>query len=460
MNRHTTSGILLLSHCGFSFLEDLIAVLNARGMRSYVLSSLPLAEHRPQRLDDLRQKVTHLYSTEAHELTVGDINRTLHQLQSTGERVIACITVWEGYRRLMAHANAVLGVPDLTMAKIDGLRDKLALRNRLNDAGLSRLRAQLLTPEVMERFQASGGRYFVKPASGIASYGAFPLRAETTWSMIQRIQDEAKEDVIYRSMLNEAQTFLIEEYLVGSEFSFELIVVDGHLYTVGIHEKCEVTETDLTVLENTCTSPPYSIDLAAVSSGIAWIRAMFEHLELDWGCFHVEARFDGERWDLIEINPRVGGSLISNSVKAQNGEHGMLDLWVDLLTAHGVDSVSGVPHDGEAYIDRLSALSYTDDGASSTNKATFFRVYFASPGTVAQVGVREMDPAPITTHILLKTGDKIANTSREVFLGQLLWQLGREERDAILPDLIRSSDGAIEIRYVQRKELILESARS
>jgi hypothetical protein len=316
----TTNGVLLLSHCGFSFLEDLIAALAARGLRSYVLSSLPLAEYRPQRLVELQQKVTHLYSTGAHELTRDDIDHVLSQLHAVGERVLACMTVWEGYRGLMAYANTTLGVPDLTPSKIDVLRDKLAVRNLLNDAGLSQLRAQVLTPELLIQLRHGGRRYFIKPASGIASYGAFPLRVDTTWDQIKRIRDEAKDDIIYRSALNAEQTFLVEDYLVGREFSFELIVADGQVYVVGIHEKCEVTETAGTVLEDSCTSPPYSIDQTATAAGINWVRAMFAHLDLNWGCFHVEARFDGSRWDLIEINPRVGGSLISHSVKALNGE--------------------------------------------------------------------------------------------------------------------------------------------
>lgn len=69
----TTHGVLLLSHCGYSFLEDLIAALDARGLRTFVLSSLPLAEHCPQRLDELQRKVTRLLSTGAHEVFLGQL---------------------------------------------------------------------------------------------------------------------------------------------------------------------------------------------------------------------------------------------------------------------------------------------------------------------------------------------------------------------------------------------------
>jgi len=447
----TTHGVLLLSHCGYSFLEDLIAALEARGLRTFVLSSLPLAEHRPQRLADLQRKVSRLLSTSEHELTRNDVDIALDTLADEGEQVLACVTVWEGYRGLMAHANARLGIPDLTPGKIAALRDKLALRNRLADAGLSTVRARILTPELLEQLQQENDRYFIKPVSGIASYGAFPLRADTRWEAIQRIRDEAKDDIVYRSALDDTLTFLVENYVAGREFSFELITAGGDVHVVGIHEKCEVTEAAGTVLEDSCTSPPHSIDRQAIAAGIAWVRALFAHLDLDWGCFHVEARFDGTRWDLIEINPRVGGSLISHSVKALNGEHGVLELWVDLLLAHaptGDDPQSDVID--ASYLARLRALSFRDDGMQDTPLATFFRVYFAKPGQIAHVGMRDMERKPVVSHILLKEGDEIAYTAREVFLGQLLWKLDREERDATLPTLIRASDDAIEIKYVQQ----------
>lgn len=456
----TTNGILILSHCGFSFLEDIIAALTERGLRSYVLSSLPLAERRKERLTDLRQKVAHLYSTEAHELVWDDVDHALGQLRDAGERVLACITVWEGYRGLMAHANARLGVPDLAPGKIDALRDKLALRNRLNELGLSQVRAQALTPELLFSLQQSGGRYFIKPVSGIASYGAFPLRAETTWDHIQCIRDEAKDDIVYRSALGATQAFLIEDYLVGREFSFELIVAAGLIHVVGIHEKCEVTEMVGTVLEDSCTSPPYSIDEAAAGAGIAWVREMFLRLDLDWGCFHVEARFDGAHWDLIEINPRVGGSLISHSVKALNGGQGVLEMWLDLLVVHAPSGDSVNVNARQTYLSQLASNSYTDGGVPPSDQATFFRVYFAGPGKVAQVNVRKMDQEPSLSHVLLKEGDEIANTAREVFLGQLLWELKRTERDATLPALIRASDNAIDVEYVQRAEPVLEGIQS
>ncbi|WP_280696612.1 ATP-grasp domain-containing protein [Kitasatospora sp. GP82] len=425
-------------------MEDLVEALGARHLKSFVLSSLPLPEHQPQRARDLQDKADRVQVTGSHVLTREDVEAHIAELQRSGERVLGCITVWEGYRHLMALANAQLGVPDLDEKQILGLRDKLALRNRLADAGLTRVRATELTAGSLRAHQASTRRYFVKPVSGIASYGAFPLSPDTTWADIEQITTDAQADTVYASAFGDGLSFLIEDYLPGREFSFEVIVVDGEASIVGIHEKCEVTEAEGTVLENCCTSPPWSISREDCAAGIEWVVSLLSHLGLRWGCFHIEARHHQSRWDLIEVNPRVGGSLISHSVKALNGEWDLLDLWLDLLLS-GADEETD---EAKSFRARLREISFAADGTSPVENATFFRVFFAEKGVIKKVGLNsELPLKPVVSQILLKAGDTVESTSREVFLGQLLWQLRLDERDQQLPELMRTSEDAIEIHY-------------
>ena len=434
------SGVLLLSHVGFSFMEDLIAALDARGLHSYVLTSLPEPEHVPARLHDLEAKATHVHSTDAHVLTRADVAAYVDELRARGERVLGCVTVWEGYRHLMAHANALLGVPDLDPDQVLGLRDKLMSRQKLTAAGLSAVHAVALTEESLADHKQRPGRYFVKPVSGIASYGTFPLSDATTWEEILRITAEAADDTVYASVFAETgPAFLIEDYLPGREFSFEVLVVDGEVFVAAVHEKYVLTETAGAVLEDACVSPPYSVDRARTAEGIGWVTGLLAHLDLRWGCFHIEARHDGSRWDLIEVNPRVGGALISPSVRELNGEAGLLDLWLDVLI-----------HPAEKSRERLRPLSYGPDGTPPTDRATFFRVFFAEPGRITRIAVADDLPlAPVVEQILLSEGDTVEARSREVFLGQLLWRFPLTERDDLLPKLVQVSEHALNVRYTQ-----------
>jgi hypothetical protein len=439
----TKSGVLLLSHCGFSFMEDLIAALSARGLRSFILTSSPLPSHQANRLDELSSKADWLVSTDSHVLTPKDVEFALVSLQERGETVLTCITVWEGYRMMMALANARLGVADLSSARVNSLRNKLAVRHQLGVAHLTRAQATALTRHNFESLRSGGRPYFVKPICGIASYGAFAMRPDTEWCAIERVAREAQSDELYKSAFGTDLRFMAEDYVPGREFSFELLVVGGRLYVLAIHEKCEITEMQDTVLENACVSPPVSLDAAACSAGIHWMKQVFRELELDWGCFHVEARYDGERWDLIEINPRVGGCLISPSVKALNGEAGVLELWLDMLLASSARDRRIL----DAFESRLAALSIRSDGTSPFEHATFFRAYFAQPGKIESVDLRDVEPAPAVSQVFLKRGEEITQASREVFVAQLLWRMGRDELESTLPELLRRSAQAVEVRY-------------
>jgi hypothetical protein len=175
------------------------------------------------------------------------------------------------------------------------------------------------------------------------------------------------------------------------------------------------------------------------------MHRIFKELGLGWGCFHLEARYDGEQWDLIEINPRVGGCLISPSVKALNGAASLLELWLDLLIA-SADKYSAVL---EELGRKFETLSYRTDGTPSSGHATFFRAYFAKPGKLEFVESREVEPAPIVRQLFLKAGDEIAQSSREVFLGQLLWRVPRTQFEMQLPNLMHVSARAIEVRYAK-----------
>ncbi|WP_321817041.1 MULTISPECIES: ATP-grasp domain-containing protein [unclassified Paraburkholderia] len=440
-----SDGVLILSHCGFSFVEDLVAACRARGLAVWILTSVPLPEHGQQRIDTLRTLADETFVGATHDLGTSEVESALASLREQNLSIRGCISVWEGYRALMAYANALQGISDLPWERLYQLRNKLVVRRKLRQAGLSNVDALALTASVLDDVKRDGKSYFVKPIHGIASYGAFRLTTETDWSTLEAIVKQARHDTVYTAVLGGQPEFLAESFVDGTEYSFEVLAVNGKRFVAGIHEKCQLTEDGGTVLENSCTSPPTLLTSDEIAAGIAWIDAISACLKLDWGCFHIEARFNGRRWELIEINPRVGGSLISQSVKALNQTASVLELWLDQL----VSQSGGMP--STDYLRLISELSYSHDGVPPTDLSTFFRVYFASPGRIESIQVESTDPAPTITHVLLKAGDVIETSAREVFLGQILWNLPREQRDRELPHLIESSVSTICVQYVTEK---------
>ncbi|MGW3465555.1 ATP-grasp domain-containing protein, partial [Streptomyces olivaceoviridis] len=128
---------------------------------------------------------------------------------------------------------------------------------------------------------------------------------------------------------------------------------------------------------------------------------------------------------------------------ALTGGPGLLDLWLDCLLAAGRPADFGTA---------LKSLSFAADGTTRGRHATFFRVFFAEPGTIRSVGLNDDLPLePVVSHVLLEPGDVVHSSSREVFLGQVLWRMDRADRDAVLSWLLPASENAIEIVYERER---------
>ena len=161
-------GFLVLSHQLQSMVGPLAAALNRRGIKTYVLASSPTRE-----VDTgWRSEVELLRITEGHALHDSDVDRFLAELSAADVRLLGCLTVWDAYRELMAYANHRIGTADLSQECVRGLRDKLAMRDRLREQGLSAVTAWPLD-EARYLALTDRARYFVKPREGLASLGAF-----------------------------------------------------------------------------------------------------------------------------------------------------------------------------------------------------------------------------------------------------------------------------------------------
>jgi predicted ATP-grasp superfamily ATP-dependent carboligase len=444
------TGVLLLSHCGYSFIEELISNAAAQGLESFVLSSRPLPGDR-HRIKELQEKSTWVGLGEHHELTWQELKKALNYLAAQGYRVVCCLSVWEGYRTLMARANQELGVADMSLAQIELLLNKYELRQQLRQAGLSQTNAVLLNAQTWSDLQAQGKAVFVKPVTGIASYGTFRLTPDKRWQDIAQIQADIATDPTYRSIFSGDRGFMAEDYIPGQEFSFEIIATAGSLSVVAIHEKLELDESGSAVLENSCVSPPVHLNERQIRDARAWVAQLFDHLQLHWGCYHLEARCHNGHWEVIEINPRVGGALISPSVKVLTQGISMTQLWLNNL----------LYQQPEQQMQQKAYLAIFDVGTDTyqpTPMSSYFRVYFAEPGRILSIHQAPCCLEPELVQVSLQPGTEVVERAREVFLGQILWAIPQEQRQELLPKLITESQQAIQVEYEPSRSLLHSAA--
>jgi hypothetical protein len=172
----------------------------------------------------------------------------------------------------------------------------------------------------------------------------------------------------------------------------------------------------------------------------AWIIKILQHLKLQWGCYHLEARCHNNNWEIIEINPRVGGALISQSVKVLTQGISMTQLWLDSLLYQE-------PEEQLQQKVRLATFDLGTDSYQPTPMTSYFRVYFAKPGRIKEITRGRCSLEPKLVQVSLKTGTEVVETAREVFLGQILWAIPQDQKQELLSKLITESRSAIQVAY-------------
>jgi hypothetical protein len=162
------------------------------------------------------------------------------------------------------------------------------------------------------------------------------------------------------------------------------------------------------------------------------------------GCYHIEARFDPrtDRWDIIEINVRMGGALINQSVGVFTGGPTLLDLWIRVLCSGGAAEVDALH----------SQLSTLRESARRANKeivhgSVFFTRYGERNRTVEHISIAGLSRQPDIYDIPVRAGSKLPDSQRGIFILNALWKVNVDHMARELSELSVMVDDSFVIRY-------------
>lgn len=245
-----------------------------------------------------------------------------------------CFTVADGLRHAMAVANQAIGANDISPDAAMLALDKHLMRRRLAERGLTTLRPyQLADPQLRERLDR-GERHVVKPRRGAAS---LCTRVVTSWAQAAEQLAEFERGTDAGDQWEEffsGNELVAETYFEGSELSFEVLRQDGRTVLAAEHEKPVLEFTDRTVLEREFTAPAVRLTPEQVRAARRCVDASLDALDLVAGCYHVEVRVDAAAaCEIVEVNPRVGGGFLYDSVLAQF-DRSLGHDWVNLLVGN------------------------------------------------------------------------------------------------------------------------------
>jgi|GEM_PF-6732559 len=385
---------LILSHLGLGGISNIVKALRNASFDIYVVSSSPYLE---------REIITNAWSALDLDFTIVEtkVLNLEHIFGVFGQDKLKgfdlCLSVWEGQRALMAEVNSFIGASDVDPTHILRAQDKYAMRKVLYEAKLSRIPSFLIADAALAQQQFPHSKFVIKP---LRSAGGLQTRVvDTLEDVIASKSDSliAEDDELFAEYYANNRLY-IEPFIEGEEFSFEVIMHDYVLVFGCEHEKVGMVFEENTILETGLASPATSIDEARVAQGLNLCKKILTKLELGFGCYHVEFKCHKGEWELIEVNPRVGGSLIYDSVKLQY-DYCLLQRWAESLCGHPPAAAQ----------DRLVG-AYFQIGYAQANQ------------TIQNIQVDKNFPEPVLCQKLLAIGDRADAGSREIFAAQSLWK--------------------------------------
>lgn len=431
--------VILLMHQGNSFVQELAALLAARDLALVAVSSKPadtaVFERNQAFLDGWQL-------TDAAELRPADVTTAAQHFEQAGYRLRAAIATFEGYRLLMAELNATLGARDASAASLALALDKFRCRTFLREAGLSEVACELIETGAAVPDLDPSRRWFVKPVRGAASFGCFILAHPDDLRDLPEMQAQMHNDGKLSSIFMGKFGFFAEEYVEGPEFSFEIAAADRPR-VVCVHEKARVERLQRTTLESMSISPPVSLPEATLQEGAAFVSECLSRIGLTNGAYHVEMKYweARRRWEIIEINPRMGGSLINASTERITGVS-MLELWLRSLLLHDAAGLAGF----HGFVDGVAQAGRA--AAENGERATVFVSKYGQKGrTVASIEYDAGGRTPDVLELHVKAGATLENSDRAICVMDALWEVDRASLAQSVEAIEQESDERFHITY-------------
>jgi hypothetical protein len=252
------------------------------------------------------------------------------------EGCVFCLSMADSQRALMAAANQVLGAPDATPEALLNALDKHLMRTTLGGLRLSGIASlKLADPELRTRL-AAGEAFVVKPRRGTGSLCVGVVRS---WPEVEALRAAFERGPGDQDMMAEyfvGNELIAESYFEGRELSLELVRQGGLDQVLVEHEKTVLEFGAGTVLERGLASPAVGLTDAELAAARTLADQALTALGLTDGCYHVELRVNAAgSAEIVEINPRVAGGLVWDSIRLQYGRS-VTEDWIDVLSGDPV----------------------------------------------------------------------------------------------------------------------------
>ncbi len=283
-----------------------------------------LSDH-PERYPYLRELMLH-----PRQVDTSDLDAVCRCLRAQKD-LVAVLSSSEYYLEIAARAARALGLPGADPEAIAACRDKWHAREHFEAAGVATPATFRVTSREQAREAWQGGPVVVKPVCGSGSLGVrLHRRLESYEEHIAELLAVTENE---RGLAVEPVA-LVQEFIGGTEFSVEMLGLDGDFKLFGITAKHLGPAPHFLEVGHDFPAP-ISGELAEAIERTTC--AALEAVGMRFGPTHTELRLrDGEP-AVLEINPRLAGGMIPVLIEQATGTD-VLEAILDVFLGQPVSA--------------------------------------------------------------------------------------------------------------------------
>ncbi len=346
---------LFIENQAFNTLLELAVRTKERGYTNLLIFR-KMQPHEKEKLNEYERRHQHPLFEQICEVECWDFNSLRDLVEDmTGKQPLAGILTISGLFTpdglLGASVAQIASEKGLPSQSVDGLyrsNNKYLTRDALRHAGLQTVDFGLATEEtsLIEHARRIGYPVILKPVNGCASQ--LVIKCENEQDLLQGYRTALKKlpQSIYRNLyscthqftdkkgnlitFDPLRTMLVEKYIDGPEASIEIVATESEVIPLLVHDKVLVSEGDRVVYEHLLVVPQVRFTPEELENMKQYAIEVAKATGIKNSLCHVEIRYDKQSGpQLLEINPRVGGMLVTKSLETMIGFHA-LDAMVDL----------------------------------------------------------------------------------------------------------------------------------
>ncbi|MFJ6786915.1 ATP-grasp domain-containing protein [Streptomyces angustmyceticus] len=253
-----------------------------------------------------------------HDVNTHDVAKVITTIRAIGD-VAGLLNTTDTWSLVSLEVRAQLGLAGPDPACIRLVRNKALLRRRLYEHGLSRADGSPLadTDDAADVAARVGLPLIVKDSAGTGSEHVWLAR---TPDELTAALDEARR-VALRGHL------IAEPYFLGPLYSVETLTWEGRTRVLGVSSRILSAPP---VFREEALAFPVALPPAVAADAEQWIEQVLKCVEYTEGFAHTEFILTDDGFEVVEINPRLGGGLVGEEI-SQTLDINLYATFLDLV---------------------------------------------------------------------------------------------------------------------------------